>query len=129
MNVTSIDDFFLKFSLNTVILNKQTFSPDDEPRSTSSFASSLIQEIKSINKQKIEGRFQYYLVFVCIRNAIIKENQKKIILRRTALMVNIRGGFYENTITQKLCFLSWLLRVLKLFLFGLAAFLETKMKK
>lgn len=44
-------------------------------------------------------------------------------------MVNIRGGFYENTITQKLCFLSWLLRVLKLFLFGLAAFLETKMKK
>lgn len=66
--------FFLKFSLNTVISNKQTFSPDDEPRSTSSFASSLIQEIKSINKQKIEGRFQYYLVFVCIRNAIIKEN-------------------------------------------------------
>lgn len=44
-------------------------------------------------------------------------------------MVNIRGGFYEYTITQELCFLSWLLRVLKLFLFGSAAYLETKMKK
>lgn len=43
-------------------------------------------------------------------------------------MGNIRGGFYEYTITQVVCFLRWLLRVLRFFLFGFAAYLETNMK-